>query len=292
MKIILFIILFTSGFIFSQSQEELLNQAYEQKSYVLLDKFFENWRMEKTPITDEEYQKLSDVEKDVYDIFYEFYNPKDLSNLKLEKFEYDYYKDVKYFILKSTIKYRIIISDNYDSLLIPYRKKYSADSSFRTSIFYENSKNFKIDDFRYDFIYDELFYNYSLKDSIKNFRPKIKNKTAGLLILNKGYEQIISNFLGNDIVPLGTNSIMQTAYADSISELKIEFLENYIFLMPEHWGQYWEIQTSPKIKYIDFNSIRTKARIYYKFPYHDNYSFFEKIKGRWIFIKDIFHALW
>jgi hypothetical protein len=59
MKIILIFILFYSSFLIAQTQEELLNQAYVQNSYELLDKFFENWRMEKTPITDEEYQKLS-----------------------------------------------------------------------------------------------------------------------------------------------------------------------------------------------------------------------------------------
>jgi len=69
MKIILIFILFYSSFLIAQTQEELLNQAYVQNSYELLDKFFENWRMEKTPITDEEYQKLSEVEKDVYDLF-------------------------------------------------------------------------------------------------------------------------------------------------------------------------------------------------------------------------------
>lgn len=73
---------------YSQTQDSLLWEAYNKNSYILLEKFFENWQMEKTPITDEEYNNLSDVEKDVYDLFYEFYNPKNLSNLKLEEFEY------------------------------------------------------------------------------------------------------------------------------------------------------------------------------------------------------------
>ena len=101
--IILLSLLCSNGF--SQTQEELLYKAYEECSYELLEQFFENWRLEKTPITDEEYKALPDVEKDVYDLFYEFYNPLDLSNLKLEKFEYDYYKNIKYVIIKPYIKY-------------------------------------------------------------------------------------------------------------------------------------------------------------------------------------------
>ena len=283
---------------YSQSQDSLLSKAYEMKSNVLLDKFFENWRMEKTPITDEEYAKLKDAEKDVYDIFYEFYTPKDLSRLRLEDFEYKLYKNVKYFVVEPKIKYRILNSTNYDSLYNELLNDYD-------SLFISNWKRSKKDTTAYSFFIEyyednfyqgllnkDLFYIHVKKDSINNFRPRISDKTSRLLYFSLDYNNLLSNFIGNDIVPWGTNGIMQTAFADSLSQLKIDFLYSNIFIMASHWGNYWEIQTSPKVFNIDFTNDRKFAKVSYAFPYHQGYSIFEKRNGKWFFIIDYFGIMW
>lgn len=293
MKTLLLIILFSSGLLFSQTQEELLNKAYEQKSYKLLNKFFENWRMNFGLISDYDYKHLLEREKDVYDIFYDFYTPKDLCRLKLADYEYLYYKNVKYVIINPQITYRILKNENYDSILrIAKKDSKDIDSVYYFDPFNELTNKGKSYGFYDDFYYNYLFEYNSIDVTINNFNPKIKDSSIVPLILNTKYLNVISNFLGDNITPLGTYSIMQTAMADSISSLKVDFLKYYIFLMPEHWGQYWEILTSPKISSIDFNSKRNLARINYSFPYHDNYTYYKKIKGKWTFVKDVFHSLW
>ncbi|MBC8490487.1 MAG: hypothetical protein H8D45_31110 [Bacteroidetes bacterium] len=275
---IVILLLLISSNVFPQSQKELLYKAYQDSSYKLLEQFFENWRLKKTPITDEEYENLSDVQKDVYDLFYEFYNPLNLSNLKLEEFEYDFYKNVKYAIINPYIRYSFTETLNADSIKMKLNEdlmKLYYDSADR-SIFNDNDK-------------DTIC---SSEDSIIDFRPRVKFKDANVLYYNLYYDSLLSEFIGSDIVPLGNYDIMQPAYADSTSEKKIEFLSSYIFIMASHWGTYWEIQTSPKVQEITFDKNRTTAKIVYEFPYHGNYSIFERKNDKWIFIKDVFESIW
>jgi|WetSurMetagenome_2_1015567.scaffolds.fasta_scaffold198145_1 hypothetical protein len=289
---IFILILFTSNLVFSQCQEELLNKAFEQKSYELLDRFFENWRMEKKPISDEEYQKLSDIEKDVYDVFYEFYNPKDMSNLKLEEFEYNYYKNVKYFVINPEIHYGVLKSDNYDSLL---RNKFPVgykDSTFNFNMFYDRKDKRTFEYTFNNLLENELFDYFQIKDSIENFRPQIKDKSTNILFYSCIYDSIISNFIGNNIIPLGENSIMQPAYAHGISKIKIDFLKPYIFTMASHWGNQWVIETSPMLYRICFSNNRTFARISHNTPYHSNRSYYVKIENKWTFVFDDDYMYW
>lgn len=171
---------------YSQSQDSLLWEAYKNNSYVMLEKFFENWRTEKTPITDDEYNNLSDIEKDVYDLFHEFYNPKNLSNLKLEESEYDYYKEVKYFVIYPEIEYRVLQIENCDSILRADTiwSYWFRDSTYRFNLF-EKSNGYI--DFNY-----ELFADYSKKNSIVNFRPRIKDTSTSVVYFNSGYDSLLS----------------------------------------------------------------------------------------------------
>jgi len=271
---------------YSQSQDSLLWEAYNKNSYILREKFFENWRTEKTPITDDEYNNLSDIEKDVYDLFYEFYNPKNLSNLKLEESEYDYYKEVKYFVIYPEIEYRVLQVENCDSILRADTtwSYWFRDSTYRFYLF-EKSNGYI--DFNY-----ELFADYSKKDSIVNFRPRIKDTSTSVVYFNSGYDSLLSKFIGEDIVPLGTYNIMQPAFADSLSQLKIDFLSPYIFTMASHWGNYWVIQTSPEVSRVYFSKNRDMARITYSFPYHANHCVYKKNNGKWEFVYDKQFLMW
>lgn len=282
--------LFGNSSLFAQPQEELLYNAYEKKSYELLDKFFENWKNEKTSITDSEYQKLNDVEKDVYDLFYVFYLPKNTTNLSLNEYEYTYYTKVKYFIIHSKIHYHILISDNYDSLVRVKVKDFLIDTTKHFNPFNPNTKDSPnlLDMYAMDCLYWEC----SIKDSIQDFRPFIRDTTVGILFFNKYYENLISKFIGGDIVPLGTDNIMQPAYAEGISEEKINFLLPYIYTMANHWGNAWVIETSPYVSSIFFSHDRLSARIEYYYPYHSNLSYFQKINGKWVFMRDEMSGVW
>jgi hypothetical protein len=284
------VFLFVSSTSYAQSQEELLYGAYETNSYELLDKFFENWRKEKTPITTLEYQRLNDIEKDVYDLFYEFYFPKNTANLRLSDFEYTYYTNVKYFVIKNKIHYHVLTSDNYDSLVRANLKDFSIDSTKHFNPFEANKKDES--DFLNMHATDCLYWECTIKDSIRDFEPFIKDTSAGILFINKYYFDLISKFIGGNMVPLGTDNIMQPAYAKGSSKEKIEFLLPYIYIMACHWGNCWIIETSPVVSSIFFSHDRLSARIEYSYPYHSNLSYFQKINGKWVFVRDEMNGVW
>ena len=294
--LLLIIILFlVNSFNYSQSQDDLLNESYNNKDTILLQKFFNNWSNEIRSINDSEYLKLSETRKDVYDLFYEFYNPVDLSRMKVEEVDKDRYKGVKYFIIPRKIKYEFIktldkielvtnaLINEYGSLNDSAKKKLS-DSTFVNRLY-----NGLLDHDAADLFYIFKLYN---TDSIINFHPKINFADKHPLFMKKKYEVMLNEFLGEQFNPLGTNDIMQPAFAKGESAGKIKFLSKYIKIIRSHWGDYWELLTSPKIEMILFDDSRSNAIVYYEFPYHEGRTVFSKIDGSWKFIKDRFTAIW
>lgn len=281
------VVMVMCGIVYSQSQDSLLFKAYETKSNVHLDKFFENWRMEKTPIIDEEYAKLTDAEKDVYDIFYEFYTPKDLSKLKLNSFEYEYYKDVKYFVIESKIYYRVLVTDNYDSL-------FNLDSFWEDSeYFYNKDTNYKFDLFAEKTKYDSenlmhytLFNNYAYKDSITDFRPRIKVNNSMILYLTENYNALISKFIDKYAIKVRIRGIDKPLYEETSSRMISRFLMPYIFIDRDESRAYWYINTCPEVSSIYFSKDRTVARISYSFPFHTSKAVYKKTNGKWQFVYD------
>jgi hypothetical protein len=275
--------------LYSQSQKELLEEAYDDNSVQLLEKFFENWRKEKLPINDSEYNKLNDVQKDVYDLFYEFYNPLDMKHMRLEEWEYTMYENIKYVIISNKIEYEFTKTLNEDEIFENYVKKVWKDDSAKITE-YLNDTAYK------RFCFDNLIVWGSIEtyglDSIKNFRPRVKFTDAKPLYIRKYYKNLLSEFLGSEFVPLGQYNIMQPAFSQGESEKRERFLGNFIFVMISHWGDHWEILTSPRVSYILFDAARENAKISYSFPYHSGYSVFKKIEGKWVFVKDKFAMMW
>jgi len=172
--------------VYPQSQKDLLYKAYQDSSYELLEQFFENWRFEKPPITDEEYENLSDVQKDVYDLFYEFYNPFNLKDRK----------GVYYVVINPRMDYKIFESLDRDSIfLIILRDVYKYDLD-------------TVDLSKYDKKNKDL-YIYSqenkippiMKDSILGFRPRVKFSNAGVLYYSMYYDSLLSKFVRSDSKP-------------------------------------------------------------------------------------------
>lgn len=282
-------ILFFVNLSFSQTQEELLEEAYDNNSVKLLENFFENWRKEKLPINDSEYNKLSNVQKDVYDLFYEFYNPLDMKHMKLEEWEYTMYENVKYVIIKNKIHYSFTKTLNQDEIFEDnIRAKYKDDSL--EMVKFLNDSAFKA------FWGEHLLTLGMLKtynrDSIKNFHPNVKFTKAKLLYFRKKCHKIISEFLGTEIVPSGEYSIMQPAFSKNESEKRRNFLNNFIFVMISHRGDYWVLLTSPILTSILFDDVRDNAIIYYNFPYHAGCSVYTKSNGKWEFVWDKFTMMW
>ena len=276
---------------FCQPQKELLTDSYEKKDTIQLQKFFKNWSNEIKPINDSEYSKLTDVQKDVYDVFYEFYNPVDLSRMNLENVEYDFYKGVKYLIIKNQIKYNFIKTLDKKEIVTEELLKRDDKTRSISSLLTDTGLINEI----YDRIFVVDFYEilkYYNEDSILNFHPRFSIDVIKPLILLSSYEKIINGFLGNEFIPLGANNIMQPAYATGESLEKIKFLRNYIMIMRSHWGDYWEILSSPKVRLITFDELRDNAMVYYEFPWHAGRTFMSKINGKWTFIYDRLTLMW
>ena len=268
--------LFIPASIFSQSQDSLLWKAYNEKSYTLLEKFFENWRMEKTPITDEEYQNLSGTEKDVYDIYYEFYDPKNLSDLTYDLNVKGFYKTVKYFIISPKIYYSVLVTDNYDSILKTRWPSVYKDTSYHFKLFKFRSN----DNIFQSHMENHLFVYFSIRDSIIDFRPRIKDKSTGIVYMSPYYDSLFSAFINKDIIPP-----INYSHSDSLLSLKIDFLKPYIFLNKGFFLG-WEILTCPRADNIDIAKDRLLAEIWHTHPSGVNTAIMSKIKGKWTFVTD------
>lgn len=248
--IILLLLIYSATF--PQSQKELLYKAYQDSSYELLEQFFENWRLEKTPITDEEYENLTDIEKDVYDLFYEFFEPFNLNKLASFKGQKEWYKDEKYVIIEPNISYKFIENLELDYIVKQYLRKNFTDSQI-----------VRINDKYFDSIKDSymiwLYQDYYGSNLIKGFRPRIKFENAEPLYYNPDYDTIITHFIGSPII-----------YVDStgnevwFSRSKLDFIEQYIYVHFE--STYWEIRTSPIAQLIIFDAKRDNAVIEYYNP--------------------------
>lgn len=289
----LFIILFTSfSKISAQSQKELLNQAFEKKSDKPLIQFFENWRDGLDPLNDEEYKNLSDVEKDVYDIFYDFYTPKNLKRLELENQEYYYNKNVRYYVIYPNIYYEVLNVDNYDSILrMKFEYPYIDDSTFHFNFRLGINKSDKFS-VTYEMMWVYLFNNYSKRDSITNFSPRLQDKDVGLLYYSKTYDSLISNFIGNYKIPYGMFNVDITVELDSLINSRMKYLKPYIFTMRSHGGEHILIITNPDIYGIYFSKDRCEAIIAYSTAYHSNTTYYIKKDGVWTFVKDKMHMIW
>jgi hypothetical protein len=291
MNKIFILILFTSSLVFSQSQEELLNKAFEQKSYKLLDKFFENWRMEKTPISDEEYQKLSDIEKDVYDVFYEFYNPKinhkiDFSKKNSAENSFDKY--VKFYVMDTKINYGILFSDNYDSLMrIHWRNEHKGSKKYNNSLYIYNPfiENDKLNESEiYNYFYDEyLFDSISTCEHISDFRPFIKDTLVKILYYNPKYDSIISKFIEYSVEEKGGYEPYELIRTNSV---KTGFLREYIHTIGNQCREHSVLRTVPTVKKIVFTKKRDFAKISYETPYYYGFSNYKKIYGKWKFVRN------
>ena len=68
MKKAIVLFLLCSFFSQSYSQFKLLEEAYKKKSEEQLKEFFVHWQKEIPSISNEEFESLSDIEKEVYNV--------------------------------------------------------------------------------------------------------------------------------------------------------------------------------------------------------------------------------
>jgi len=243
-NILVVILVLTVSTCFGQKELKKLKKAYEAKSQSQLESFLQQWQSESKPISFPD--SLSDLQKDVYQIYEDFYNPFNLSRVGSGEWGDSLYAGIDYVIIQN-------------QLLINW---YKTDTlNFR---FFENT--------------DSLILS---KEMIGNFRPDITFEQAKTLYLFPQYLKIINTFLRSKSYPLGFGGIMNPSRAKGESAERLQFLNEKLKIIHGHWGGYWHIETHPYVYSIEFNKDRTIASVNFRLGYQGGSATYIKKDGKW-----------
>ena len=235
---------------FTQNRALLLEKAYTEKSDQLYEEFLQSWNKDIQAVKTTD--SLSDIEKDIYEIYIDFYNPFKLRRVGTGEWGAKLYADIEYVIVQNSI-----YAYTYD-----------------------------LDNLNYDFttrITGRLDSLIIAKDSIMNFRPGVSFNKTPVLYLTPEYDTLINRFLGTEHYELGDGGIMNPARAKGESEKRVEFLNTKLEIIYGHWGGYWHIETHPYVFSIEFNKDRTLAKINYRLVYQGGEADYKKVNGKWVF---------
>ncbi len=241
-RILLFILLFSCFESIAQDKLSDLKKAYKQNSDSLYTVFLDTWHKKNKSV--ESLDSQSQIQKDVYEIFQDFYNPFTFSKMDGRE-DSTMYSNYKYIVVQNFIYYTIYDSDTLGSHW-DWRNHIPA----------------------------------LIEDSIINFHPNINFKGVKVIYEDEEFIRILNKFLGNQHKSL---TIFAPAYAKGKSAKKQKFILTKLGIIYGHWGGYWHITTHPDVSSIAFNKNKNKAIVYYRFGYKGGESYYEKINGEWIF---------
>ena len=202
--IILLALFFPSIILYAQDQQKLLEHAYKTHSKKELKQFFDNWHKEIPPISDSEFARLNDLQKEAYRVFEAFYHPENLKLLGGLVQNDSFYKSAKYLIIADSI--HIYRSENIclsyadtDSVIVHQIMNNHPDGNE----FFLRGKDGRLS--------REILTNYEnnfmqedteLVDFIKYFKPNIDFRDKIPLYLTSDYNAILLHFLGNSFYHL------------------------------------------------------------------------------------------
>jgi hypothetical protein len=190
-----------------------LERVYKTKSVDSLNLFLSEWH-NSIPASNKDYIEQNDTIKNIYQLFYDAYQPFKFANTDATNYFGNYYK---YIIIQSYISYKVVSNKDFANI-------------------------------KHDLLSEDLQL-----DSLTNFRPQIKNTKARYLYLTKEYEAAIDSFLGHKHSNAGEEDIMNTAYPEGESYNRYMFLTPTLPIVEGHWGGYWHIATFPIVYSVIFN---------------------------------------
>jgi len=126
---------------FSQNQKTLLDQAYNEQSTTLLEKFFENWNKEVGSNAD--ITAKDPLLNDANNIFCQAYDPFNLSRITGFSFLDSLYIRCKYVVIQNNLKINILHTDTIKQQTFGLRDsitKTTEISDFKPKLFFENAK--------------------------------------------------------------------------------------------------------------------------------------------------------
>ena len=227
------------------SQEHRLNRAYLDSSNSDLEDFFKGWELQSYPNSKKILKEFPEVIRFAYEIFGDFYDPKDLKRIGKPEWGVDQFKNVGYLVVQGDLDVSIA-------------SKLSTDSFSRNQ-------------------------SSILDFTINEFRPSIKGSTP-TLFLTEDYQKVLNRFLGDESVPLGHDGIMNPARAKGESEKRQKFLNNKLKIYHGHWGG-WRLITDPTVTQIAFNKSLTKAVVHFSLVYEGGHAIYKHKKGKWVLVE-------
>jgi hypothetical protein len=294
------------------AKSKMLEQAYHKRSKAALNSFFQEWQKEIPSISDSEFNKLNQIQKEAYKVFKAFYQPTNLEKLGGSEWGNDIYKNVKYLLVQNRVDiystnqlyvdakdsaeqiewainnhkidtaFTFGIDSNEDSenraLIIIHGQSFD---SRHPQIVYRQNGLIHLTLFGQHIYQDDFNSNESLTDSILNFRPKIDCEGKNPLYLVRDYEKRLNKFLENHFKQLGTPNIMSPAQAEGESTKRKEFLEQFIKIWYGHWGGYWQLNSYPTASSICFDKTYTKAKVSFEMVYEGGETILRKENGVW-----------
>ncbi len=186
----------------AQDQEKLLEHAYKTKSKKELKQFFDNWHKEIPPISDSEFAKLNDLQKEAYKVFSITYRPD--CHLLLDAGWIDSVNNFEnFYVIHNSLQILKVnkicgTHSDSDSAIVNFAMQFIADSA-QKKYFLKRDKNGQLEiikSYKYgSFNAIKVFYSdYNKVDSLTNFRPSIKSIGKIPVYLTPKYSEMLNTF--------------------------------------------------------------------------------------------------
>jgi hypothetical protein len=233
-----------------------LDVAFNSKDTTALQEIFEEFAELSKPISSSEFDTLSDLEKETYKIYEEFYNPLDSSfyppGITIDSTE------------ENGVEYKLTVNIDKLAEQAPYyivqnqievMQVDSIDSSGFSSHYYYES------------------YEKRTNDTIRNFRPKLNLKNKEIIFLDKQIKYIIYEFINDN-----------REY--SLEYQGLEFIWNVaaMYYSESEIDNYTAIETRPMFSVVIDKSMQ-RAIIAYSRLHNYGAFLIEKKDNKWVRMK-------
>ena len=261
-----------------------LEQAYAENSTKKLKQVLDNWANEIKPITEKEIAKMSEIEREAYNVFEAYYNPHDLASRGGSDFGNDAYLKFNYFLVQNQLNVHQADKVYYtepeirDFVVKMIMKKFTTISVERRdqSIALFLSRPLK-DEQLFVGAYgphgsEVVDSTQRLVKTITNFRPRMIQTKATPLYLNAKYDEVLQRFPGDEPIPAGQVGIKK------LDTKKKRFLENYVKVYD------YRPLTPPTVGAVIFDKDMEYAMIRYGMIMQGGIAFLKKESGKWVII--------
>lgn len=151
---------------------------------------------------------------------------------------------------------------------------------------------------KYVIVQNKVMFDFSLNntenttcDSVIDFKPNISFEGAKTLYLAKEYETAIISFLGHEFNILSTNGLENVVQPSEESYARMQFLNNFLGIMPCQTAAYWFIETHPYISTIHFDAEMVNALVIFRLGNMFGEAMLENTDGDWKLVSSGLNAI-